>query len=46
MMPDRNVEISASIMCIDWLHAAKQLEVLENHGIDYLHWDVIDGKFP
>ena len=39
------VEISASIMCIDWLHAAKQLKVLEDQSIDYLHWDVIDGRF-
>ena len=39
------VEISASIMCIDWLHAAKQLRILEEQNIDYLHWDVIDGRF-
>jgi len=40
-----NVEISASIMCIDWLHAGRQLKILEKHDIDYLHWDVIDGRF-
>jgi ribulose-phosphate 3-epimerase len=39
------VEISASIMCIDWLHAARQLKILEKQNIDYLHWDVIDGRF-
>ena len=39
------VEISASIMCIDWLHAARQLKILEKQDIDYLHWDVIDGRF-
>jgi len=43
--PVQNVEISASIMCIDWLHAARQLEILEDEKIDYLHWDVIDGRF-
>jgi ribulose-phosphate 3-epimerase len=41
----KEVEISASIMCIDWLHAAKQLKILEQQNIDYLHWDVIDGRF-
>ena len=30
-MADNKVEISASIMCIDWLHAARQLEILEKH---------------
>jgi ribulose-phosphate 3-epimerase len=41
----RKVEVSASIMCIDWLHAARQLKILERQSIDYLHWDVIDGRF-
>ena len=44
-LPQSKVEISASIMCIDWLHAGKQLKVLEKHDIDYLHWDVVDGRF-
>ena len=39
------VEISASIMCIDWLNAGVQLRQLEEMGINYLHWDVIDGRF-
>ena len=42
---DRKIEISASIMCIDWLDARKQLQILEENGVDYLHWDVVDGKF-
>jgi ribulose-phosphate 3-epimerase len=41
----RKVEISASIMCIDWLNAGRQLEVLHSEGVDRLHWDVIDGRF-
>ena len=45
IIPKSKVEISASIMCIDWLHAAKQLKILEEQSIDYLHWDVIDGRF-
>lgn len=39
------VEISASIMCIDWLNAGAQLRQLEQLGLNYLHWDVIDGRF-
>jgi ribulose-phosphate 3-epimerase len=41
----RKVEISASMMCVDWLEVGVQLAALEKHGIDYLHWDVIDGRF-
>ena len=41
----QQVEISASIMCIDWLHAGNQLKILEEQQVDYLHWDVIDGRF-
>jgi ribulose-phosphate 3-epimerase len=44
-MSARRVEVSASIMCIDWLHAGDQLRILESEGIDHLHWDVIDGRF-
>ena len=32
-------------MCIDWLNAGAQLATLEREGIDWLHWDVIDGRF-
>ena len=41
----RRVEISASVMCVDWLNAGAQLESLVSAGIDYLHWDIIDGQF-
>jgi len=41
----RRVEISASVMCVDWLNAGAQIETLVNAGIDYLHWDIIDGRF-
>lgn len=39
------VTLSASLMCIDWLHAASQIKQLENSSVDYLHLDIIDGKF-
>jgi ribulose-phosphate 3-epimerase len=41
----RKVEISASIMCIDWLDAGAQLKILQEEKIEYLHFDVIDGRF-
>lgn len=41
----KRVKISASIMCIDWLNAGQQLQILSDEGIDFLHWDVIDGRF-
>jgi len=41
----QQVEISASIMCIDWLDAGRQLDILHREGIDHLHWDIIDGRF-
>ena len=39
------VALSASIMCVDWLHAGEQLIQIENNGIDYIHLDIIDGNF-
>lgn len=39
------VEISASIMCIDWLNVKKQLNELELLEVEFLHWDIIDGSF-
>jgi len=39
------IELSASLMCLDWLNAGQQLGQLEENGIDYLHIDIIDGNF-
>lgn len=41
----KGIELSASVMCIDWLNVGSQLQDLERLGIDYLHYDVIDGVF-
>ena len=41
----KNISLSASIMCIDWFNVKKQMEVIENSIIDYLHFDIIDGYF-
>lgn len=48
MTPDnekKKVEITASLMCINWLNAGAELKILEENGIDSLHWDIIDGTF-
>lgn len=39
------VALSASLMCFDWLRAGEQLAELERHPIDYLHFDIVDGRF-
>ena len=41
----KNIKLSASLMCIDWLNAGRQLKELEENEIDFLHYDVIDGNF-
>ena len=41
----KGISLSASLMCIDWLHAIKDLQELEKGNIDYLHIDIIDGIF-
>lgn len=41
----KGIELSASLMCIDWLKVGEQLDQLEQLQIDYLHFDVIDGVF-
>jgi ribulose-phosphate 3-epimerase len=32
-------------MCINWLNAEAQLREIEKCGIDFLHYDIIDGNF-
>jgi len=39
------VSISASLMCIDWLDSKNQIETLNQENIDFLHIDVIDGRY-
>lgn len=36
--------LSPSLMCMDFLSAGKQLEILDRH-MDLLHFDVMDGHF-
>jgi len=41
----RQVEISASMLSMDWLDAGRQLQFLQGEGIDHMHWDISDGRF-
>ncbi|MCE5344229.1 MAG: ribulose-phosphate 3-epimerase [Eubacteriales bacterium] len=40
-----NSDISASIMCADPLHMERDLYILRDNGVAYLHCDVMDGHF-
>jgi ribulose-phosphate 3-epimerase len=37
--------LSASIICADLLDLQKDLQALHNQGLDYLHFDIMDGHF-
>jgi ribulose-phosphate 3-epimerase len=41
----KNISLTASIMCIDWLNASNQIRELESEFIDYIHYDIVDGVF-
>jgi len=38
-------KISVSLMCADPFMLSKNIECFENYGVDYLHLDIMDGKF-
>jgi len=38
-------KISVSLMCADPFCLSKSIESFEKHNIDYLHLDIMDGKF-
>lgn len=40
-----NKKLSASLMCADLLNLEASVKELEKAGIDYLHIDIMDGKF-
>ena len=40
-----NGSISASLMCADLLHLERDIRLMEEAGIEYLHFDIMDGDF-
>lgn len=38
-------EIAASMMCVNFPNIQADLKALENAGIEYLHFDIMDGSF-
>ena len=41
----KNIKLSASLMCANWLNLKNQIKDLEDNSIDYIHYDVIDGIY-
>ena len=44
-MAYRGIELSASVMCMNFLQVKDQLTIMEDLEIDYLHFDIMDGEF-
>ncbi len=38
-------KIAPSVLSADWLHLGRSVEDLNASGCDYIHYDVMDGKF-
>lgn len=37
--------ISPSLMCADFIHLGRELDVMREEGVEYLHIDVMDGHY-
>jgi len=44
-MSARPVLIGPSILTADWLHLGEEIHAAERAGVDFLHLDVMDGRF-
>jgi ribulose-phosphate 3-epimerase len=40
-----SIPLGASILAADWSRMGAELEALEQSGIDYIHWDVMDNRY-
>ena len=41
----RDIQINASLSCMDLLHIQDQMEILNKSSVDGYHYDVVDGEF-
>ncbi len=41
----KQIKLSASLMCADWLNLKDQIKALEANDIDYMHYDIADGIY-
>lgn len=41
----KGIELSASLMCADWLSLKDQILSLEENDVDYMHYDIADGIY-
>lgn len=39
------IKISPSLMCADFIHLGRELDVMREEGIEYLHMDIMDGHY-
>lgn len=42
---NKNITLSASLMCCDWVNLRHEIDTLINNNITNFHIDLIDGKF-
>jgi len=44
-MKSRKYKLASSLICADFLHLEKDVDLLTKSNIDYIHFDVMDGVF-
>jgi ribulose-phosphate 3-epimerase len=42
---EKNIKISPSLMCADFISLGRELDLMAAGGIDYLHIDIMDGRY-